>query len=106
MKNGIYYVVFQSNNQDFGTGTVVVKDNKVNGGDYGFTYKGMADGNKVTLHVSQHDRNVTSVFGGVSAFNLDLVVNESGNNYVLKGTVAGMPSSLIQIQAKFIGDII
>lgn len=106
MKNGIYYVVFRSNNQDSGTGTVVVKDNKVNGGDYGFTYKGMIDGNKVTLHVSQHDRSVISVFGGVSAFNLDLAINEVGNNYVLQGTIVGMPSSVIQIQAKFIGDII
>ncbi len=41
MNDGIYYVSFFSNNLDFGTGTIVVKDKKVNGGDYGFTYGGM-----------------------------------------------------------------
>lgn len=33
MKDGIYFVVFRSNQRDFGNGTVVVKNNAVNGGD-------------------------------------------------------------------------
>ncbi|MCV5343099.1 negative regulator GrlR, partial [Escherichia coli] len=40
MKNGIYFVTFSSNNHDVGQGTVVVKDNAINGGDFGFTYQG------------------------------------------------------------------
>ncbi|KFK98119.1 GrlR family regulatory protein [Serratia sp. Ag1] len=106
MKNGIYFVVFRSNSQDFGNGTVVVRDNKINGGDFGFAYKGAVSDSNVTLYVSQHDKSVTSVFGGLSAFNLNLVITEFGNNYELKGSVEGMPYSTIQIQAKFIGDII
>ncbi len=39
MKDGIYFVVFRSNQRDFGNGTVVVKNNAVNGGDFGFTYQ-------------------------------------------------------------------
>ena len=30
MKDGIYFVVFRSNQRDFGNGTVVVKNNAVN----------------------------------------------------------------------------
>ena len=65
MKDGIYFVVFRSNQRDFGNGTVVVKNNAVNGGDFGFTYQGKIDGSQLILRVSQHDLNVTSVFPGV-----------------------------------------
>lgn len=40
MKDGIYFVHFKSNIQDFGTGTVVVQNKIINGGDFGFSYKG------------------------------------------------------------------
>lgn len=106
MKNGIYFVVFSSNQQDFGSGTVVVRDGVVNGGDFGFTYQGRQDGNKLTLHVFQHDPNVTAVFQGVNNFNLDLVVQDVGAGYQLVGSVVGMPSAQIAIRAKFIGEII
>ena len=41
MRDGIYFVVFRSGQNDVGNGTVVVKDNKVNGGDFGFSYQGV-----------------------------------------------------------------
>ena len=80
MKDGIYFVVFRSNQRDFGNGTVVVKNNAVNGGDFGFTYQGKIDGSQLILRVSQHDLNVTSV--------------------------VGMPQMQISISAKYIGDLI
>ncbi|EFO1861873.1 hypothetical protein DUZ28_23195 [Escherichia coli] len=51
MKDGIYFVVFRSNQRDFGNGTVVVKNNAVNGGDFGFTYQGKIDGSQLILRV-------------------------------------------------------
>lgn len=105
MKDGIYYVVFRSNNQDFGNGTVVVKDDVINGGDFGFTYKGGTAGDKVMLNVIQHDRAASSVFGDLTNFNLNLTINEVTSGYQLHGGVEGMPSAIIQINAKFIGDL-
>ncbi|MDU2940666.1 MAG: GrlR family regulatory protein [Enterobacteriaceae bacterium] len=106
MKDGIYYVVFSSNQQDFGNGTVVVKNDVINGGDFGFTYQGHAEGNKLHLHVYQHDPRVTSVFQGVDNFNLDLSLSDSNEGYLMQGSVAGMPSAQIAISAKFIGKLI
>ncbi|MFW0973706.1 GrlR family regulatory protein [Leclercia pneumoniae] len=106
MKNGIYYVVFSSNHQDFGNGTVVVKDGVVNGGDFGFTYQGKVEGSVLNLHVFQHDPNVTAVFQGVNNFNLALSVNEIAGGYLLTGSVVGMSSAQIAIRAKFIGDLL
>jgi len=106
MKNGIYFVVFSSNQHDFGNGTVVVKDNVVNGGDYGFTYQGKVDGGTLGLHVFQHDPSATAVFQGVTDFNLSLSVQESGQGYVLTGSVVGMSSAQINISAKFIGSLL
>ena len=106
MKNGIYYVVFSSNQQDFGNGTVVVKDGVVNGGDFGFTYQGKVEGSNLNLHVFQHDPNVTAVFQGVKKFNLALSVNEIAGGYHLNGSVVGMPAAQITIRAKFIGDLL
>lgn len=106
MKNGIYFVVFSSNQHDFGNGTVVVRDGVVNGGDFGFTYQGKVDGGRLILRVYQHDPKVTAVFQGVSDFNLDLTVHEQQHGYGLSGSVVGMPSAQIAIRAKFIGDLL
>ena len=38
MSQGIYYVEFRSNTGDSGTGVIVIKDGKVNGGDPHFLY--------------------------------------------------------------------
>lgn len=106
MKDGIYFVVFRSNQQDFGNGTVVVKNDTVNGGDFGFTYQGKVEGNQMVLRVFQHDPNTTSVFPGAKNFELSLTLHESGRDYQLNGGVVGMPEMKISIGAKFIGDLI
>ncbi len=106
MKNGIYYVNFCSNNQDVGSGTVVVRDNTVNGGDYGYTYKGRINGDGVKLQISQHDKSARSVFPGVTNYNLDLKMQQVGENYQLQGNIEGMPSAIIQANVKYIGDVI
>lgn len=64
MNNGIYFVNFKSNLADFGSGTVVVSNEVVNGGDYGFSYTGKVEGERLTLRVIQHDSSVVSVMGG------------------------------------------
>ncbi|WP_339053242.1 GrlR family regulatory protein [Arsenophonus endosymbiont of Crataerina pallida] len=106
MKDGIYYVTFKSNMQDFGNGTVVAKSNTVNGGDFAYSYKGHVNSNSVSLTIERHDNSVTSVFGNLDSFNLDLSIEESAKGYLLSGNIEGMPQMKITIDAKYIGDLV
>ncbi|WP_347254371.1 GrlR family regulatory protein [Leminorella grimontii] len=106
MKDGIYFVVFKSNNLAAGSGTVVVNGNAVNGGDFAYSYKGRANGNAVTLVVEKHNKTATSVFGDVNKFNLILTAAETPHGYLISGNMEGIPSAQIQIDAKFIGDLL
>ncbi|EPG7852124.1 negative regulator GrlR [Acinetobacter baumannii] len=106
MKDGIYFVKFKSNIQDFGDGTVVVKNGVVNGGDYGFTYQGRIDDNCLKLSAKQHDKNVVSVFGNITDYEVVLDINSLGNDYELVGKTDLAPEVIIQVQAKFIGELL
>ena len=106
MKDGIYFVKFKSNIQDFGNGTVVVKDGVINGGDYGFTYQGKVDDNCLRLSIKQHDKNVVSVFGNITNYEVALDINSVGNGYELVGKTDLAPEVIIQVQAKLIGELL
>lgn len=105
MKDGIYFVKFSSSN-DFGDGVVVVQNGVVNGGDYGFTYKGKIQNGEVTLTASQHDKSVVSVFGNINEYQIDLKATESNGGYSLVGTSPLAPGVSINAKAKFIGDLL
>ena len=106
MKDGICFVKFKSNIQDFGEGTVIVKNGVVNGGDYGFSYQGKVDNNQLKLSAKQHDKSVESVFGNITSYEIDLNINPSNNGYELIGKTDLAPGVVIQAQAKFIGDLL
>ncbi|ELY4662244.1 negative regulator GrlR [Cronobacter muytjensii] len=106
MRDGIYYVVFRSNQNDIGNGTVVVRDQSVNGGDFGFTYQGTVGGNTLALHVFQHDPAAQNVFHGVNEYTINLNIQESPNGYELEGAVSGMPNAHLVVHAKRIGDLV
>jgi len=101
MKDGIYYVVFRSNQADAGNGTVVVKDGVINGGDFGYVYQGKIEGGKVKLHVKQHDPKVPSVFPGVTSYSMSLSIEESPGGYVLSGAIDGYPQARLSVGAKY-----
>lgn len=106
MKDGIYFVVFSSNQNDVGNGTVVVKDGSVNGGDFGFTYQGKVNGEKLDLHVFQHNPSAQNVFHGVNEYTINLSVAEAANGYSLTGSVNGIPGAVLTVRAKKIGELI
>ncbi|MMZ41460.1 hypothetical protein D3C81_118130 [compost metagenome] len=106
MKNGIYFITFSSNNNDVGQGTVVVKDDAINGGDFGFTYQGHIEGNKLDLHVSQHNPQAVNVIQGVKNYTMEMVIEDAHGGYVLSGAVRGMPQAQLKVAAKFIGDLV
>ncbi|WP_228268397.1 GrlR family regulatory protein [Acinetobacter ursingii] len=105
MKDGIYFVKFASSN-DSGDGIVVVNNGVVNGGDYGFTYKGKIVNDEVTLSASQHDKSVVSVFGNITEYQIDLKAIESNDGYDLTGTSSLAPGVTIKAKAKFIGNLL
>jgi len=104
MKDGIYFVAFSSNNNAAGQGTVVVKDDTVNGGDFGFTYKGQVNGDRLDLHVSQHNHQAVNVLG-VNNYTMELGIRESHGGFVLEGSIKGIPQAQLHVQATFIGDL-
>lgn len=54
MKNGIYFAKFDSNMSDWGNGIITIRENKVNGGDFGCFYRGEIKESKIILHLTQH----------------------------------------------------
>lgn len=105
MKDGLYHVNFQSNQQDFGVGVVTVKDNHVNGGDYAYFYQGIVEGDSLLLRVKRHNDQATSVFGPIKEFNLELKVNPVMGFYFLEGNVQGQPQFAIKIKATILAEL-
>ncbi len=106
MKDGIYFVVFRSGQNDVGNGTVVVKDNAVNGGDFGFTYQGRIQDGILKLHVSRHNQAAQNVIAGLNDYVMELSVRDIADGYYLEGSIAGVPGASLAIQAKFIGKLV
>lgn len=106
MNDGIYFVVFISGQNDVGNGTVVVKDNAVNGGDCGFTYQGRVQDGKLNLHVSRHNQAAQNVIAGLNDYVMELSVKDIPDGYYLEGSIAGEPGASLAVQARFIGNLI
>ena len=106
MKDGIYFVVFRSGQNEVGNGTVVVRDNAINGGDFGFTYQGRIQDGRLNLHVSRHNQAAQNVIPGLNDYVMELSVKDIGDGYYLEGSIAGVPGASLAVQAKFIGNLI
>lgn len=106
MKNGIYFVTFSSNDHDAGQGTVVVKENAINGGDFGFIYQGHIQGDTLDLHVSQHNPQAVNVIQSVNDYTMEMSIVEVQGGYLLSGAVKGIPQARLTVKAKFIGDLV
>lgn len=106
MKDGIYFVVFRSGQNEAGNGTVVVRDNAVNGGDFGFTYQGRVQDGRLNLHVSRHNQAAQNVIPGLNDYVMEMSVRDIGDGYYLEGSIAGVPGANLAVQAKFIGNLV
>lgn len=106
MRDGIYFVEFTSNGRNFGAGTAVVRDNTVNGGDFGFTYQGRIQDGRLNLSVSRHNPLAQNVIEGVNDYVMELSVRDINGSYVLEGSIAGVSGANLVVHAKFIGSLI
>ncbi|ADU68732.1 GrlR family regulatory protein [Pantoea sp. At-9b] len=106
MKDGLYHVHFKSNQQDFGAGVVTVRQGKVNGGDFGYFYQGDISEDAALLKVTRFNDQVTSVFGPVKEFMLDLKVKPVMGYHILDGHIQGRPDMQIQIHTRLLSDLV
>jgi len=106
MKDGIYFVRFSRDLQDFGEGIAIIQNNIVNGGDYVCTYRGKATGNKVDLHITQHNPSVETIFGDIKNFIVQLNIIPDEEGYQLSGTVKDNGNLKVAVSIRYLGDVL
>lgn len=106
MKDGIYRVTFDSNQNDYGFGIVTVRNGSLNGGDHTCYYQGVFMGDKVDLRVVTYNKNNTSVFGDIDKFNLDLRFKEMPGGAIFDGYVSGRPDLKLTGSMHFLDDAV
>ena len=106
MKDGIYFVRFSRDLQDFGEGIAVIKNNTVNGGDYVCTYRGKTAGNSLDLQVTQHNPSVDTIFGNIETFIIQLSITPSEDGYQLSGTVKDNSNLQITVSIRYLGAVL
>lgn len=106
MKDGIYFVTFSRDSQEYGEGVVVVQDNKINGGDYVCVFKGKVTGNKLALNVTQHNLSIATIFGNIQSFIMLLTIEETENGYALSGYVENIPNLNVKATLRYLGEAI
>lgn len=108
MKDGIYKIIFNTNVNKNGQldGIVVVKDGKLNGGDYVCYYKGSSDGAKVFVQSVPHNLKETNAFNDNKAVYLELAIEDHSTHYLFKGHVKGDKSLVIEGQMNFLSELV
>ena len=107
MKDGIYRLIFNTNVNHNGQldGIVVVKDGKINGGDYVCFYKGEVSGAKAIVKSTPHNKNDTTAFNAYEPVELELTIEDHITHYLFKGNVKGYQSQAIYGQMNFLSDL-
>ena len=106
MKDGIYFVRFSRDLEDFGEGIAVIQNNTVNGGDYVCTYRGKAAGKTLDLHVTQHNPSVATIFGNIKDFILQLSIIPNEEGYQLSGNVKDNNNLQVAVSVRYLGEVL
>ena len=111
MKNGIYKVVFSTDQGGYGEGLGVLKDGSVNGGDGSYLYVGTiseANGSRrASLQIKRwNSGGPPSVFGPLGDFSLNLTDGMRGadHDFYLVGGTSAAPGVKITIRCTKISD--
>ena len=107
MKDGIYKLIFNTNVNKNGMldGILTVREGRINGGDYVCYYKGLVNGNKVSVTSVPHNKNDTTAFNGNEAVNLDLTIEAQGDAYIFQGYSIGSPSQTIYGEIHYLSEL-
>jgi hypothetical protein len=92
-----------------GGGLIVVNQNTINGGDFGYLYRGsyatLGDKLSSTIKVTHYNPSATSIFGPLKEFDLTLSGQAVGDTFTFNGSIAHNPSMQIKIAGKRIADL-
>lgn len=109
LRPGFYAARFSApSTGNFGEGLVIVGEGKLNGGDQGFLYRGSyyltgPASLSGTLNVKRWNANVSSIFGNLSQFDLNLVGQVTAATAIsIDGAVTQQPGMKIRIEARWI----
>jgi hypothetical protein len=117
LKNGLWTVSFKNRitpTNGMGSGVVVIKDNKIVGGDSGFYYYGKYDtDNKKnsligTIKIVQYNQNNVSIFGNLLNFSIDISMSQEDikdNFFIARGNIKDNPMLKIDLEGKFVKKI-
>ena len=105
MNNGIYFLIFESQNKDFGTGLLILNDPVVYGGDSFYSYQGVIESDRVIINLFKHTSTAHSFFGDYDKIKLNLVSHSASGGYLLTGNVENLQTVPLVVKAKFIGQI-
>ena len=111
MSNGIFSVSFKANTGAFGSGLVVVKDGKANGGDPHYLYQGdvpaQSGAFKSQFKISKWlDGNTNVVRIDNYTLNAAGTVNYEAGTIELKGSVVSAPHLTMEIMGIKISDTV
>lgn len=101
MRDGIYFLEFQDNFNDFGNGVFVVQNNIINGGNYAFSFQGEIIIQKSKVIIKQHDNSIEKAINET----LNVSIKKTNYDYELLGSITNRPNLVVYIKAKFIGDL-
>lgn len=110
MKNGIYGIEFNALDRQ-GSGTIVIQDNKLNGGDFGFTFVGYLDveDNNIsgTIVVNKWLSNAEPLIPNLDSYTLkiDGEWNKEDNTFIAQGFIEELNKVYLEIYGKRIQDI-
>lgn len=111
MKPGIYHITFASpTTHTSGEGLAVLKDGTINGGDLGYLFIGKFSikdsAMSAKLKIKQWNPRVTSVFGNIPEFDLDLAgsITDDFKSFSARGGVVGRPQMSISIDGARLAD--
>ncbi|NVJ53137.1 MAG: hypothetical protein HWD90_05545 [Campylobacteraceae bacterium] len=110
MKNGIYGIEFSALDKQ-GSGTIVIQDNKLNGGDFGFTFVGYLDIQNDdltgTIIVNRWLASADPLIPNLDSYTLKIhgQCNKEDNTFTAKGFIEEIEQEILIIKGKRIQDI-
>lgn len=89
----LWSIKFVANEQDFGSGIVILNSSEIIGGNHGHYYLGQYALSNNTFQamvtVTNHNPNIPSVFGSVTSFQMSLTGEIDGDRINLSGHIDG-----------------
>lgn len=101
MFDGLWIIKFLSVNDLYGSGVLIINENRLLGGDDSYYYSGSCQINQKKIdgkvHVIKYDPNGISVFGEIDHFEITFSGNIDDNNLDVSGNITNSPESTINI---------